>query len=139
MWDSTIGISVLLALGLLAAPLTAAAQPSTKVHRIGVLSWVTPRPETGPDVEVQALRQALHALGYVEGQNLVIEYRSAEGSQERLRDLAAELVRLQVEVIVPVGTPAIRVVPQATTTIPIVIVAVIDPVGAGLVASLARP
>jgi putative ABC transport system substrate-binding protein len=96
-----------------------------------------PPPEPGPDL--QAFRQGLHALGYVEGQNLVIEYRYAEGSQERLRDLAAELVRLQVEVIVPVNTPAIRAVPQATTTIPIVIVAVIDPVGAGLVASLARP
>jgi putative ABC transport system substrate-binding protein len=88
---------------------------------------------------VEAFRQGLRDLGYVEGQNLVIEVRWAEGSEERLRDLAAELVRLQVEVIVAQGAAAIRAAQHATRTIPIVMAATSDPVGQGFVASLAHP
>jgi putative ABC transport system substrate-binding protein len=81
----------------------------------------------------------MRALGYVEGQNLVLEYRGAEGQHERFPDFAAELVRLKVDVIVTQGTPAALAAKHATTTIPIVMVGVGDPVGSGLVASLARP
>jgi putative tryptophan/tyrosine transport system substrate-binding protein len=88
---------------------------------------------------VQDFRQGLRDLGYVEGQNIVIEYRYAEGRAEQLPDLAAELVRLKVDVIVAGGTAAIRAVQHATRTIPIVMAVAYDPVGEGLVASLARP
>jgi len=137
MWYRAVGFLVTLTLSILAAPLAAAAQPPTKVYRIGRLSWGSPLPESGPNL--RAFRQGLRDLGYVEGQNLVIEDHYAEGSQERLADLAAELIRLQVDVIVPVGAPAIYAATQATTTIPIVIVTSVDPIGAGLAVSLARP
>jgi putative ABC transport system substrate-binding protein len=88
---------------------------------------------------MEAFRQGLRDLGYVEGQNLIIEWRWAEGREERLPDLAAELVRLQVEVIVVGGVTAIRAVQHATSTIPIVMAANYDPVGEGFIASLARP
>ena len=88
---------------------------------------------------VDAFRQALREQGYVEGQNIVVEYRGADGRIERLPDLAAELVRLKPDVIVAVATPAARAVRQATSTIPIVATAMGDPVSDGLVASLARP
>jgi putative ABC transport system substrate-binding protein len=89
---------------------------------------------------IEVFRQALRELGYVEGQNLVIEYRWAEGQPERLPDLAADLVRLQVDVIVPSGgNLAIRAAQQAARTIPIVMVGASDPVAAGFVASLAHP
>ena len=109
----------------------------TKVHRIGWLSPGLPRPDHDPPVE--AFRQGLRDLGYVEGQNLVIEYRYAEGRIERLPDLAAELVQLQVDVIVAGGTAAIRAAQHATRTIPIVMAGTSDPVGQGFVASLAQP
>ena len=88
---------------------------------------------------MEAFRQGLRDLGYVEGQNLVIEWRWAEGRDERLPDLAAELVQLQVEVIVVGGVAAIRAAQHATSTIPIVMAANYDPVGEGFIASLARP
>jgi len=88
---------------------------------------------------VEAFLEGMRALGYVEGQNLVLEYRGAEGQLERLPTLAAELVQLKPEVIVTQGTPAALAAQHATTTIPIVMVGVGDPVGSGLVASLARP
>ncbi len=88
---------------------------------------------------MQAFRERLHELGYVEGKNLVIEYRWAEGNFERVPDLAAELVRLRVDVIVAVGDPVILAAKQATSTIPIVMASVGDPLGRGFVASLARP
>jgi len=88
---------------------------------------------------LEAFRQGLRELGYVEGQNLIIESRYAEGSEERLPDLAAELVRLKVEVIVAGGSSTIRAAQHATRTIPIVMAGSYDPVGRGLVASLARP
>jgi putative ABC transport system substrate-binding protein len=120
-------------LALLALPLAAASQPAGKVYRIGLLT-PTSRP-----LAVGPFREGLRSLGYVEGQNLLIEHRSAEGRFERLPDLAAELVRLKVEVIVAVVTQASLAAKGATSTIPNVMVAVGDPVGAGLVTSLARP
>ena len=121
---------------LLTTPLAALGQQQSKVARIGYLagSSVTDNAHL-----VQAFREALRELGYVEGKNLVIEYRYAEGNFERLPDLAAELVRLRVDVIVAVGDPVILVAKQATSTIPIVMPSVGDPVGRGFVASLARP
>ena len=119
--------------GLLAAPLAAHAQQAGKVWRIGFLVGTTSTPF------IEAFRQGLHDLGYTEGQNIVIEYRSADNRYERLPDLAADLVRLKVDVIVAVGTPGPVAAKQATTTIPIVMTNGGDPVGAGLVASLARP
>jgi ABC-type uncharacterized transport system substrate-binding protein len=132
----TTGLLLSLALGVLGAPVVADAQLSGKVYRIGRL--VPDSPEGYPYTEV--FRQALHELGSIEGQNLVIEYRWAEGQLERLPDLAAELVRLPVDVLVPSGgNTAIRAAQHATRTIPIVMVGASDPVAAGFVASLARP
>jgi putative ABC transport system substrate-binding protein len=121
--------------GLLAAPLAAQAQQAGKVYRIGFLFYGSP----GPAPELDAFRQGLREFGYVEGQNIAIEYRFASGKVERLPALAAELVRLKVDVIVTPTTPASQASKQATTTIPIVFVAVADPVGAGLITNLARP
>ena len=118
MWCSAVGSIVTLTLSLLAAPLVTAAQPAGHVRRIGWLSPGFPRPDRDPPVD--AFRQGLRDLGYVEGQNLVIEYRWAEGQDERLPALAAELVRLPVEVIVAGGTAATRAAQHATRTIPIV-------------------
>src|SRR2546427_3917521 len=137
MWYSAVGVIVTLALGLFLASDPSHAQPPTHVHRIGYLSYGSPLPEFAPHVE--AFRQGLHELGYVEGQNLVIEYRYAEGRAERLGDLAAELVRLRVEVIVVGGALGIRAAQHATRTIPIVMGGTGDAVAAGFVASLAHP
>jgi putative ABC transport system substrate-binding protein len=136
MWLSTIGLILTLALGILTAPLTAEAQQVTKVHRIGRLGSASPSSDTHL---VEAFRQGLRDLGYVEGQNLVIEWRWAEGSEERLRDLAAELVRLQVEVLVAGGSSTIRAAQHATRTIPIVMTGTGDAVASGFVANLAHP
>ena len=122
--------------GLLAAPLAAEAQPPGKVRRIGYLDGASP--STNPELN-DAFRDQMRQLGYVEGKNLVIEYRWADGQYDRLSDLAADLVRLRVEVIVTVGDPVIQAAKKATTTIPIVMASVGDPVGRGFVASLARP
>jgi putative tryptophan/tyrosine transport system substrate-binding protein len=119
--------------GLLVAPLAGEAQPARKVYRIGLLSPIT------QGFGVEAFREGLRDLGYVEGHNIVVEHRSAEGRLERLPELAAELVRLRVDVIVTVVTQASLAAKNATKTIPIVMLAVGDPVGAGLVASLAQP
>ena len=137
MRSTTVGLFVMLALSVLAAPVVAAAQQPTKVYRIGRLSPGFPPSQLSPSRE--AFRQALRELGYVEGQNLVIEWRWAEGRDERLPNLAAELVQLQVEVIVVGGVAAIRAAQHATSTIPIVMAANYDPVGEGFIASLARP
>ena len=126
---------IALGAGALAAPLTCFAQQAAKVARIGHLS---PNLAASPHLR-DAFLQGLRDLGYVEGRNLVIEYRDAEGKLERLPALAAELVALKVDVILAEGgTLGARVAKQATGTIPIVFVAA-DPVGSGLVASLARP
>jgi putative tryptophan/tyrosine transport system substrate-binding protein len=123
--------------GLLAAPLAAQAQPAGKVWRIGVLSSGSP---SGSAVaRVDAFKQGLRELGYVEGQNTVIESRWGAGKYESLPALAAELVRLKMDVILTAGVPAIRAAKEATSTIPIIMAVVVDPVATGLVASLARP
>ena len=110
----------------------AEAQQPTKIPRIGVLSG-----PTNPDVE--AIRQGLRELGYVEGKNVTIEQRSAEGKLDWLPGLAADLVRLKIDVIVASSNPATIALKKATQTIPIVMAVVGDPVGAGFIASLARP
>src|SRR5438093_8062370 len=136
MGYSAIGFVVTLMLSLFVVPRTAEAQQATKVHRIGRLSSGSP---TEPNPALEAFRQGLRELGYIEGQNIVIEYRYAEGRDERLADLAAELVRLKMDVIVAGGAAAIRAAQHATHTIPIVMAGTPDPVAQGFVASLARP
>jgi putative ABC transport system substrate-binding protein len=125
-------------LGLLAAPLAAVAEQAQKIARIGYLTIGSlESPEMRSSVD--AFRQGLREHGYVEGQNVLIDYREAAGKIEKLPGLANELVRLKVDVIVAAATPAARAAQQATTTIPIVAVAMGDPVRDGLVTSLARP
>jgi putative ABC transport system substrate-binding protein len=119
---------------LVAAPLAAEAQPAAKVARIGFLS---PNLAANPHLQ-EAFRQGLHDLGYVEGRNLVIEYRDAKGKAERLPALAAELGALKVDVIVAGSTIAALAAKQAIRTLPIVFAAAGDPVKSGLVPSLAR-
>jgi putative ABC transport system substrate-binding protein len=121
--------------GLLAAPLAAEGQQAGKVFRIGLLGT-----DSGQANPMEALRAGLRDLGYVEGKNIVIEYRWAEGEYDRFPALVAELVALNVDVIVTQGgTPPALAAKRATTTIPIVMTGVGDAVGTGLVASLARP
>jgi putative tryptophan/tyrosine transport system substrate-binding protein len=136
MWWSAVGCLVTLTLSMLVLPLLAVAQPVEQVRRIGMLRSGSAQE---PDRSVEAFRQGLRDLGWVEGQNLIVEYRWAEGKDERLPDLAAELVRLQVEVLVAGGPPAIRAAQHATRTIPIVMTGTADPVGEGFVASRAQP
>ena len=121
---------------VLAGPPASFAQPSAKIRRIGFLGTGT---AAGMVDWVEALRSGLRELGYVEGRNLSIEYRWADGKYERAPGLAAELVRLNVEVLVTHGTPGTRAAKDATTTIPIVMAIAGDAVLVGLVASLARP
>jgi putative ABC transport system substrate-binding protein len=115
MKRGAVGLVVTLALGLLWAPFAAHAQRPGQLPRIGVLS---PLSATNPLIE--AFRQGLRDLGYVEGHNMRLEERFAEGQYERLPELAADLMRLPVDVLVTDGPPAIRAAKQATTTIPIV-------------------
>ena len=112
------------------------AQQTGKIFRIGFLDSSN---ASGSAVLVDAFRQELSKLGWVEGKNITIEYRFAEGKLDRLPELAADLVRLKVDLIVAQGTPIALAAKNATTTIPIVMGNAGDPVGAGLVASLARP
>jgi putative tryptophan/tyrosine transport system substrate-binding protein len=125
-----------LAGGLFAAALVVSAQQPAKVARIGFLA--TTNLAANPHLQ-EAFLQGLRDLGYVEGRNVVIEYRDAEGTLERLPALAAELVALKVDVIVAPGTPQALAAKQATRTLPIVFAVAGDPVGSGLVTSLARP
>jgi len=126
---------VTLALALLLAPLATDAQQPTKVFRLGLLYGSSPLPGTA-----EAFRQGLREFGYVEGQHFVIEQRWAERSEERLRELATELVQLPVDVLVAQGgLYTLRAAKDATRTIPIVMVGASDPVGQGFVASLAHP
>jgi putative ABC transport system substrate-binding protein len=122
--------------GILAAPLVAGAQAPAKSYRVGWLDPVTP---TTSRVLFDPFKKELNALGYVEGQNLVLDIRYAEGEIARLPALAAELVALKPDVIVASTTNAALAAKQATKTIPIVFTFVSDPVGAGIVSSLARP
>src|SRR5215204_6376975 len=117
---------------LLAISFPAQAQQPAKVRRIGFLS------PTSADSRVEAFRQGLRELGYEEGRNITMEYRWANGRFEQLPDLAMELVRLKVDILVAVVTQASIAAKKATSTIPIVMIGVADPVGSGLIASLAR-
>ena len=125
-----------LTVGTLGMPLAAQSQPAGKVYRIGLLG-ATSALQYAPYVE--AMRQGLGDLGYAEGRNLTIEYRWADGKYERLAPLAADLVRLKVDVIVTHGAPGSQAAKQATATIPIVMAVVGNPEEVGLVQSLARP
>jgi ABC-type uncharacterized transport system substrate-binding protein len=129
-----IGLLITLALGLLVAPLAADAQPPGKLYRIGYLGATPPLAHVW-----DALLDGLRERGYHEGRNPIFERRFSEGHAERFPELAAELVRLRVDLIIAITTPAAIAAKHATQTIPIVIPTAIDPVGAGLVASLARP
>jgi len=131
----TIGLIVTLALGLLAGPLPAEAQQTGKVPRIAILSFARP----GPRATIDALRQGLRDLGYIEGQNIIIEYRFAERKYDRLPRLAAELVSLNPDVIITSTTPGVRAAKKATTSIPIVVGSAGSLVKRGFVKSLARP
>jgi putative tryptophan/tyrosine transport system substrate-binding protein len=134
---TTIVLLVTLTLSFLVGPLAAEAQPGGKVYRVGLLTSGPASPASTRSLE--AFRQGLRDLGYVEGQNIVLEPRWAEGSEARLRALAAELVRLPVDVLVPGGTRATLAAQHATRTIPIVMLVGVDPVAAGLIASLGHP
>ncbi len=122
------------AAGFLAAPFYSRAQQAGKIYRIGILEAI---PATQNTANLDALRKGLRELGYVEGRNLIIEYRSADGRAERFSDLAAELVRLRVDVIVTRGTPATRAAKNATATIPVVMATMGDP--GAIVTSFAHP
>jgi len=122
--------------GVAAWPLAARAQQPGRVWRIGVLETVSQALNT---TNMDAFQQGLRALGYVEGQNYALEYRSSDGDDDRFLDLATELVRLNVDLIVTRGTPAALAAKKATNTVPVVMAASGDPLSYGLIASLARP
>jgi len=121
---------------LLAVPLAAEAQPTGKVYRIGYLAIASPT-ASGPSMD--AFRQGLREFGWVEGQNVSIEYRFADGETARLPGLAAELVRLNVDLIFAVSSPPAKAAQRATDSVPIVFSGVADAIGVGLVPRLARP
>ena len=125
----TLGVVIL----LLAAPLAAGAQQA-RVSKIGVLLGLT-----SPELAQAGFREGLRERGYVDGQNILVEYRSAVGQMDRLTDLATDLVRLKVDIIVADGTLATQAAKRATAEIPIVMARVGDPVGTGLIVTLARP
>jgi putative ABC transport system substrate-binding protein len=135
---SRLEIVVTLALALVTAPLAADAQPAAKVYRIGLLGGYSPTSKEASHLW-EGFFQGLRELGYVEGQNILIEGRFYGDRNERLPALAAELVRLKVDVIVAGAPPAPEAAQRATSTIPIVMTIHADPVGSGLVASLASP
>ena len=125
-------VIVMLAFGLLLAPLTSGAQEPAKIPRVGVLLPAGPPP-------LEAFRRGLGELGYIEGRNIVLESRMAQGQYDRLPDLAAELVRLKVDVIALVGAVTARAAKKATTNIPIIFAVVVDPVADDVVGNLQRP
>jgi putative ABC transport system substrate-binding protein len=129
--------SILIAVVLLALGVIAEAQQPKKIARLGYLSLQSPGSVSGPSIE--AFRQRLRELGYIEKQNIVIEWRFANGEPKRLPILAAEIVGLNVDIIVTQGNPATHAAKQKTTTIPIVVVSGTNLIEAGLVSSLARP
>jgi putative tryptophan/tyrosine transport system substrate-binding protein len=129
----TLGLLVTLALGLLAARIAAATPRPGKVARIGILWPLSEHPY------LEAFRRGLRDLGYVESQNIALEYRYAQGREDVLPELAADLVRLPVDVILTWGTPPARAAQHATSSIPIVLGSIGDPMRAGLLANLARP
>jgi ABC-type uncharacterized transport system substrate-binding protein len=121
---------------LFALCFSAEAQQAKKAARIGYMSAAS---RTAEFTRIESLKQGLHELGYDEGKNIIFEWRFGEGKPDRLSELASELVRLKVDVIVTAGSTSARAAKEATTTIPVVMAQVIDPVASGLVASLARP
>ena len=129
-------VATVLLVSSIAAPLRVGAGPPEKLYRIGILERTSPATNAA---NVDGFRQGLRELGYVEGKNFVIEYRSADGHDDRFPALASELVRLKVDLILTRGTPAALAAKNATATIPVVITGVGDPVGQGVVVSLARP
>jgi putative tryptophan/tyrosine transport system substrate-binding protein len=138
MWGSALRCILILTLSLLAVPLAAEAQQPGKVYRIGILAGSVQ--EVREQRGHEALQQGLRELGYVEGKNVILEYRYTEGNVARFPELAAKLVRSHVDVLVAVAYPVVLAAKQATTTIPIVMVGMaFDPVELGLVESLAHP
>ena len=131
-----LGGFVLVVSAIITSPYRLAAAPPEKVYRVGMLERT---PAAANTANVDAFRQGLRELGYVEGESFVIEYRSADGHDDRFAALASDLVRSKVDVLVARGTPAALAAKQATRTVPVVITGVGDPVGQGVVASLARP
>ena len=125
---------IVLLVGAAVWPLSARAQQAVKPHRIGILS-----PDLPPPGFLEAFRQGLRELGYVEGQNIAFEVRNAEGYGQRLAPLANQLVRLKVDVILAINTPSVQAAKNASATIPIVMTRIADPVKSGLVRSLSRP
>ena len=136
MRRNTAGLIVAVALWMLWAPFASDAQMAPRVPRVGMLM---PLSTEAAAENLEVFRQGLRERGYVEGQNIAIEYRFSAGKDERLLDLAADLVRRPVDVMVTQGTPATLAAKKATLTIPIVMAAIIDPVGTGIVQSLGRP
>jgi putative ABC transport system substrate-binding protein len=128
-------LAVLFTVGVALAPSPTVAQQGGKIPRIGVLSMYSPEDRT----YIWVLRDGLRARGFVEGQNITIEWRWARGNQDRLPALAAELVQLRVDVLVTESNPTVQAAQAATKTIPIVMTLVSDPVGLGFITSLARP
>ena len=131
-----IGLAVILTLGFVLAPIAVKAQPPDKLYRIGMLARTSAATNAA---NLEGFRQGLRTLGYIEGKNFVIEYRSADGRDERFPGLAAELVGLKVDLILTRGTPAALAAKHAAGAIPVVITGVGDPVGQGIIASLSRP
>src|SRR5262249_7841970 len=125
------------------APLSAKAQQGGKVYRVGVIATTSPVSELAglepANPAVRAFVQGLRVLGYVEGQNLILERRSAEGRLERFGAIIAELIGLKADVIVTAGDPMTKVAKGLNTTVPIVMASSTDPLGEGLVESIARP
>jgi putative ABC transport system substrate-binding protein len=133
------GFLALLASGVVTLPRPAAAQPAGRVYRLGILAPTPAPPPSEQTSAVVLISKALREMGYAPGRDLVVEVRYAEGRLDRLPDLARELVRLRMDVIVAIGSAAVRAAMAATPTIPIVLYGNFDPVAAGLVKSLAKP
>src|SRR5262249_40397869 len=129
MWRNTVGLIVMLTLGLLIVPLGSVAQPSGNVPRIGYLGDT-------PGLLLTAFRPALHEHGYVEGQNIAVEYRWVEGQPDRLNAFATELVHSKVDVLITAGTQASLAAKHTTSSIPVVMAHVGNPIETGLVTSL---
>jgi putative tryptophan/tyrosine transport system substrate-binding protein len=136
MWFRGVGLIMTFILSLLATPRTAEAQPAAKVPRLGFLGIASP---ASSEPSIEAFRQGMRVFGWVEGHNITIEFRWAEGEFAQLPAFTAALSRLEVDVLVTQGTPAAIAAKNATQTIPIVFVQVGDPVGSRLITSLARP
>ena len=131
--------SILVVVVMLAVGVIAEAQQPAKVPRIGYLTGSSAPTNTTPDLNADAFRQGLRDLGYIEGKNIVVEYRYLEGKEDRASTFLAELVQLNVDVLVVISLSSIHAAKLATKTIPIVMVTNYDPVDTGLVASLANP